>query len=104
MADEPGGLHGISIGRVFPWARLFRALGVSIDAKKLILAALGLLVFHLGRGGSDHLLHSSAGRRVTIAPPRLGPPGPTFPSDRAGILDDLPTAPWRLTEPARYLV
>ena len=37
------------------WVRLGRGVGVASDAKKLILALLGLVLFQLGRGGLDQL-------------------------------------------------
>ena len=78
MADEPPPLpvYHVPYLRLFPWLRLFRALGVSIDAKKLILAALGLFLFHLGRGGIDRLLPTPAGRPASIAPLSPEPPDP----------------------------
>ena len=52
MADESSRLDEIPLERLFPWVRICRGVGVAIDANKLILAVLGLLVFHLGRQGT----------------------------------------------------
>jgi hypothetical protein len=99
MADEPSGLHDISFERLFPWVRLFRGVGAAIDAKKLILAALGLILFSLGRGGLDRLFPRPGAIPETITPLLAGPPAPA-PYSWA----DLSSTAWRLTEPVRYLV
>lgn len=41
--------------RRWPWLRLFRCAGVAMDARKLILCGLGLLVFWAGRNVLAHL-------------------------------------------------
>src|SRR5918998_1587114 len=41
--------------RLFPWVRLFRGVGASIDSKKLILAAAGLALSAAGWADLDRL-------------------------------------------------
>src|SRR5579884_4296289 len=103
MSDEPGRLEENSLERLFPWLRLFRALGASIDAKKLILAVFGLLVFEAGREGIARLFPrpEPVAVRPWVGPFRasdsqrlLEPPGPAFPADRASIAADVASAPW----------
>ena len=42
MSVEPFDPSTISYVRLFPWIRLFRAVGLALDSKKLLLATLGL--------------------------------------------------------------
>src|SRR4051794_37012079 len=99
MADEPSEPHELTIERLFPWVRLFRAVGVAIDAKKLFLAALGLIVFSLGRGGLDGLFSRSE-TTLNPAPGRsagLNLPVPDLsPSLAFSPPEDLAMAPWRM--------
>ena len=113
MPDQASRLDESTLERMLSWTRLFRAVGAAIDAKKLILAVLGLLLFQAGREGLDRffprseavLLHPWPAKGLSTAPPRvLEPPGPGFPVDRTSLWADLSSAPWRLTEPVRYLV
>jgi hypothetical protein len=104
MDEEPGGLDAQNLERLFSWTRLLRGAGAATDAKKLILAVLGLLLFHAGRDGIDRLFLPHEPALATAAPPILEPPGPGFPADRASVAADLRSAPWRVTEPARALV
>jgi hypothetical protein len=101
MAEESSRLHGRSLEQLNSWIRLFRAPGVAIDAKKLLLAALGLIVFTLGRGGIDRLFSMSedTSRLDAVSPAFLEPPDPARP-----VFADVRSAPMRLTEPARVLV
>jgi hypothetical protein len=94
------------------WTRLFRAVGAAIDAKKLILAVFGLVLFHAGREGLDRLfppsepmlVHSWPGNLPSPPPGLPEPPSLGFPTDGTSLWADLSSAPWRLTEPVRYLV
>ncbi|HMB02437.1 MAG TPA: hypothetical protein VKP69_01700 [Isosphaeraceae bacterium] len=121
MAGEPNPHAPITAGRLFPWLRLLPAVAAAADPKRLVLAALGLVLLHLGWEGLGRLFpHSGAitppvpsatvamdmgGWRASSLTPRLlQPPAPAFPEDRASIAADLRSAPWRLTEPVRYLV
>ncbi len=56
---EPSLSGEIALGRLFPWLRLFRGIGVSIDPKKLILAAIGLVALNAGWGALDRAFPSS---------------------------------------------
>jgi hypothetical protein len=93
--DQPSRLDENTLERLFSWVRLFRGVGAAIDAKKLILAALGLLVFGAGSAGLDRVFAPDA----SPSPWRVA--APAFPPD---LRTDLNTAPWRLTEPVRVLV
>ena len=55
MPDQANRLDENTLERMLSWTRLFRGVGVAIDAKKLILAVLGLLLFEAGREGLDRL-------------------------------------------------
>ena len=94
MADESSGLHDISFERLFPWTRLFRGVGVSIDAKKLLLASIGLIAFVLGREAIDRLFSSTSAPMSRFA--SLLP--------ESSSLEDPRLTVWRLTEPVRVLV
>jgi hypothetical protein len=98
MDDQSSRLDAQSLERLFSWVRLVRGVGAAIDAKKLILAVLGLLLFQAGREGLDRLFP----RPEPI--PILQTPGPLWLAVRAETAADLQSAPWRLTEPARALV
>src|SRR3954452_4228828 len=101
MADEPGGLHDISFEQWFPWLRLFRGVGVATDSRKLILAALGLIVFSLGRAGLDRLFPRTGPVTWTMLPVAA----PLMPMGAVPALGDwLSSSTWRLTEPVRYVV
>ena len=125
MADEPNPHAPITAGRLFPWLRLLPAVAAAADPKRLILAALGLVLLHLGWEGLNRLFPSSGAitarvpirpgdrvmseghasrRESSITPRLLHPPSPTVPEDRASIAADVRSAPWRLTEPVRVLV
>ncbi|MBV8611759.1 MAG: hypothetical protein JO034_30500 [Singulisphaera sp.] len=113
MDDLPKTLHEIPYRRLFPWVRLFRGIGVASDPKKLMLAALGLVLLHVGWAGLDRLFVASS--RVTPAVlPSSRWPALAHWADEVGVADRgvdpewlarrLGGAAWRLTEPARYLV
>jgi hypothetical protein len=111
MADEPSTLHEIPYLRLFPWLRLVRGIGVAADPKKLMLAAIGLVLLHLGWDflfglfpGSGPITPHIAGRADTITPRLLLPLQAGLPEDRESVAADVVSAPWRLTEPVRYLV
>ena len=113
MADQPSRLDEQTLERLFSWVRIFRGVGAAIDAKKLILAVLGLLVFQAGWAGLDRLfprpepivLHPGlAHPPAPWAPRLLQPPDAAFAADRADLQAGLGAAAWRLTEPVRYLV
>jgi hypothetical protein len=97
MAGEPNPRGPIDAGRLFPWLRLIPAVTASIDPKRLILAALGLILLQFGWVGIDRLFPQTE----AIAPVSITE---RLPTGRADLLADLHQAPWRLTEPARVLV
>jgi hypothetical protein len=101
MDDQSSRLDAQSLERLFSWVRLFRGVGAAIDAKKLILAVCGLLLFQAGREGLDRLFPRP---EPILLPGIQGPPGPWVAADRASVGVDVRSAPWRLTEPARVLV
>jgi hypothetical protein len=97
MAGEPNPRGPIDAGRLFPWLRLIPAFTASIDPKRLILAALGLILLRAGWAGIDRLFpQTEAIAPVSLTQGRL--------EGGADVLTDLRLAPWRLTEPVRVLV
>jgi hypothetical protein len=113
MPDQASRLDESTLERMLSWTRLFGGVGAAIDAKKLILAVLGLLLFQAGREGIDILLpqsdpilaHPWPANVASSRPLRLVESGgAVFPTDRTSLWADLSSAPWRLTEPVRYLV
>ena len=110
MPDQASRLDESTLERMLSWTRLFRGVGAAIDAKKLILAVLGLLLFQAGREGLDRLfprpepilLHPWPANRPSFAAAAPGtsrpgiPGGPRRPvgrpelgplaADRAGAL------------------
>ncbi|SIO01108.1 hypothetical protein SAMN05444166_2027 [Singulisphaera sp. GP187] len=98
MTDESslgGEIHFI---RLFPWLRLFRGIGVSIDPKKLFLAAIGLIALNAGWGALDRAFPSSD--------PRIPAGLSSFATDSAGggVALDLGLSLWQLTEPVQCLI
>ncbi len=99
MSVEPFDPSTISYVRLFPWIRLFRAVGSAFDSKKLLLATLGVGLLGLGWGGLDRLF------------PRSSPitPGITVSAARApgrgvGPIELLGRAMFRVAEPALFLM
>ncbi len=68
MAADPAGRERpeLSIARAYPWGRLLQGVQVAFDARKLILAALGLLAQVLGWWGM-----TAAFDRTTPARPEM---------------------------------
>ncbi len=111
MPDQAIPMDRSTLERMLSWTRLFLGVGAATDAKKLILAVLGLLLYQAGREGLDRLFPQAAPilahpwpTNPSSSPLLLGPSGRELPADRAGLWADLSSAPWRLTEPVRYLV
>jgi len=100
MAAESSSTDEISWSRLLPWTRLFRSVGFSIDARKLILAALGLVFLNLGWEGLDRLFPSSR----AITPPAWEARTFASPATPDGFVLDVSGIPWKMTEPARYIV
>ena len=122
MTDLPGMPDETSIGRLFPWLRLVRALGMALDPKKLVLAAVALIVLPIGWEGLDRLFgldDSRASARAYAAEiPRLGDAtGPwnrveVRPAEASGSFSfalgttftpSWSAGPWLMTEPVRVL-
>jgi hypothetical protein len=98
MADDPGAIREIPPLPLEPWIRLAQAVRGAMDAKKLILAALGLVLWHAGWAVLSHLL-PGADPAGTSPPAVVVPPSPLEdPSGRPGALE---TAAAMLADPAR---
>lgn len=103
MADEPFLPSTSTPTWLYPWVRLFRCVGLATDPKKLMLAALGLLVLNLGWRGLDQTF---PGPPDTMNGPlwewpRIGlesDPGPVLTRVMAAPLW-LAAPPWRLVGP-----
>jgi hypothetical protein len=96
MADEANGHPELTLERLLPGVRIFRAFGASLDAKKLILGVLGLVLFHLGRGGIDRLFSREGPAAVPVLFATAEP--------ARGLSEVLHSAAIRVAEPARVLV
>ena len=71
MADDTPTLplYEIPWLRLYPWLRLFHAPGAAADPKRLMLAALGLILLHAGWSGLDHVWPvPDAGTRAVLVP------------------------------------
>ncbi len=120
MADgSPIPSDALTLRRLFPWLRLIRAFGIALDPKKLILAAVGLILLHLGGAAFDRffgkdqvslsvrLTGAESGGQSAGAAWYLGllARGDVAPSlGFEGVWASFQSAPWRLTEPVRMLV
>ena len=100
MAAESSSTEEIAWSRLFPWIRIFRGVGFSIDGRKLILAALGLVVLHLGWEGLDRLFPASS----QLTPPVLTDGQSYLPTKGHEFVGSLWAIPFHLIEPARYVV
>jgi hypothetical protein len=96
MAGAPLELREIPYLRLFPWIRLFRAVRLALDAKKLILAAIGLGLFWAGGSLFDILF--PAGVSTATVPATLPLPSP-FDSGQ-GLSQAVAAAAMRVTDPA----
>jgi hypothetical protein len=105
MADEPIAPREIPYLRLFPWIRIFRGVGTSLDAKKLILAALGLGLSIAGWGLLDRLFPGD-GLTLPITADRPGWPfdGLRGPEDPGTIASVVRGAAATVAEPARTLI
>ena len=61
MADDRANppIFEVPYLRLFPWLRLFRVPGAAADPKRLMLAALGLVLTHAGWAGLDRVFPGS---------------------------------------------
>lgn len=100
MAAEPSPPRASTWTGRLPWLRLFRGVRVATDARKLILAAFGLVLLNAGWEGLDRAFPESSG----ITPPVWRPLEFAYPATPEKFLNDLLWTPWQLTEPARRLV
>ncbi|HEX8199100.1 MAG TPA: hypothetical protein VF590_01335 [Isosphaeraceae bacterium] len=96
MADDPVANRESPFD---PWVRLARAVRAATDAKKLLLAALGLILMHAGWAGLDALLPGAA----EASPPAdmALPPSPF--GSWLGPLGAAVDAAARAAEPARAI-
>jgi hypothetical protein len=85
------------------WIRLLRAIRLAFDLKKLVLAALGLIVLQAGWELLDRLFPGSSAVTPDVFDVARNP------GTVAGVILDsivwelIPSAAWRVTEPARML-
>ena len=92
MADDPNAQPAIRLTGLFPWLRLVSAVSRAADPKRLVLAALGLLLLHLGWSGIDRLAPRSG-----AIPVRAFPAVSRFP-------DGMDSLPRRMAEPVLVVV
>src|SRR4051794_37663755 len=100
MARDPIPPHEPADPGPAPWARIVRAAGLANDPKKLVLAALGLILLNAGWQGLDRVFPGSA----AITPPVWRPLETAYPATRERFAEEVASAPWRVTEPARLVV
>lgn len=101
MAGGPAEIFEIPYQRLFPWLRLFRAFGLASSTKKLLLAALGLILMQVGWNGIDRLFAQTGPERAASAHWSFFQPlGPMFSGSPGGYLYSVAL---RVTEPVRYL-
>src|SRR3954467_5654901 len=93
MSAEPFDPNTISYVRLFPWLRLLRAPGLALDSKKLLLAALGMILLGLGWGQLDRLFPRAGEITPVVA-------AATVPEPWRGVEE----APIRVAEPAWFLM
>ncbi|WP_406700704.1 hypothetical protein V5E97_18100 [Singulisphaera sp. Ch08] len=100
MTDESPLTGEIHFTRLFPWLRLFRGIGVSIDPKKLFLAAIGLIALNAGWGALDRAFPNSDPR----IPAGLSSLAVASTPARGDSGFDLGLSLWQLTEPVQCLI
>ena len=59
MAEERTSVREVQVRDFLPWLSLFRAFGIAIDPRKLLLAAAGLVV--MGAGCDDAMTVTRTG-------------------------------------------
>ncbi len=99
MSVEPFDPSTISYVRLFPWIRLFRAVGLALDSKKLLLATLGMVLLGLGWGQLDRFFPRSS--EIT---PVVAGSAAREPWRGVGPIDSLGQAPSRVAEPVLFLM
>ncbi len=99
MSVDPFDPNTISYVRLFPWTRLFRAVGSAFDSKKLLLATLGMVLLGLGWGGLDRVFPKSS--QITPVVRSWGA-AESWPG--IGPYDTLGRAIFRAAEPATFLM
>lgn len=99
-ASSPVELHEIPYLRLFPWIRLFRAVRVALDAKKLILAALGLALTVTGWSAIELLFPQTGVAELGF----IGQPLPSPFSGRTSVAEAVIQAATRVTDPALTLL
>ena len=82
MDNEPAVEVGrIDYARVFPWVHLFRAFRIAIDPRKLLLAALGVILLAVGNWLIAHLPFAPEGAGIGV---------PLWPAARGGLQPGVP--------------
>lgn len=99
MSVEPFDPSTISYVRLFPWIRLFRAVGLALDSKKLLLATLGMVLLGLGWGQLDRLFPRSSAITPVVVLSAAREPWRVV-----GPIDSLGQAAFRVAEPALFLM
>src|SRR5262249_36804184 len=92
MADDPTQPREAWTLPSWTWSRLPRAAGEALDAKKLILAAFGLALMHLGWAGLDRMF----GIQEDVTPRVLSGLPPLPSADAASLGPALATAAARV--------
>lgn len=82
------------LARLFPWTRLLRGPSIALDSRKLILAALGIVLLWLGWNVLDRTFQSTDGLADRIAPATLWDP----------VHDLVPIQSTRVAEPFFLLI
>lgn len=83
MSNSPVTVGRIEFTRIFPWLRLFRAFWIAADPRKLILAALALVLIAAGDWGISQLPFAPQDERSTAAQPAETVRGKGWPWDQS---------------------
>ena len=104
MVDDDSSGDGRSLTRRFRALRLIQAIGLAFDLRKLVIAALGLLLLRAGWSGLDWLFSGSA----SVTPNTFDSSGPAgrlvLPTTRDGTWEQLGIVHSWISEPIRCLI
>jgi hypothetical protein len=102
MVTEPANPEVFTTQRAGPsWLRLLRAVRLAFDLRKLVLAALGLILLQAGWYVLDRLFPGSPTLTSGLLDSAPGPKAVTGVSLDRTAWEPVRSAGWRLTEPAR---